>query len=67
VTRWSRVRLLATAANTGMGDSLHGDKLPQYFTKSTRPTQSPTLSGMGNEYQPKHGHALQLDKCVDGR
>ena len=39
--------------------SSHG-QTPQYFTKPTRRTQPPTLSGMGNEYQPKCGDALQL-------
>ena len=33
------------------------DKPPQYFT---RPTQPPTLSGTGNEYQPKCSDALPL-------
>jgi len=32
-------------------------KPPQYFTKPPRPTQPPTLSGTGNEYQPKCGDA----------
>jgi len=36
------------------------DKPPQYFTKPLRPTQLPTLSGMGNEYQQKCGDGLQL-------
>jgi len=36
------------------------DKPPQYFTKPPRPTQPPTLSGMGNEYQPKCDDALRL-------
>jgi len=35
-------------------------KPPQYFTKPPGPTQPPTLSGMGNEYQPKCSDALQL-------
>jgi len=42
-----------------MGDCL-ADKPPQYFTKPPRPTQPPTLSGTGNEYQPKCGDALWL-------
>jgi len=33
---------------------------PQYFTKQRRSTQPPTLSGTGNEYQPKGGDALRL-------
>ena len=33
---------------------------PQYFTKPSRPTQPPTLSGTGNEYQPKCSDALWL-------
>jgi len=37
-----------------------GHKPPEYFTKSPRPTQPPTLSGMGNEDQPKYGDALRL-------
>jgi len=37
-----------------------GHKPPEYFTKSPRPAQPPTLSGMGNEYQPKCGDALRL-------
>jgi len=37
-----------------------------------RPTQPPTLSGMGNEYQPKGSDAVQLGSkgrydCVGGR
>jgi len=36
-----------------------GKKPPQYFTKTSRPTQTPTLSGTGNEYQ-KCGDALRL-------
>ena len=36
------------------------EKPPQYFTKPFRPTQPPTLSGTGNEYQPKCGDALRL-------
>ena len=35
-------------------------KPPQYFTKPPRPTQPPTLSGTGNEYQPKCSDALWL-------
>jgi len=35
-----------------MGDCLQADKPPQYFTMPPRPTQPPTLSRMGNEYQP---------------
>jgi len=29
-----------------------GRKPPKYFTKPPMPTQPPTLSGAGNEYQP---------------
>jgi len=36
------------------------DKPSRYFTKPPRPTQPPTLSGTGNEYQPKCGDALRL-------
>jgi len=43
-----------------MGDRLHADKPPQYFTKPPRPTQLPTLSGTGNEYHPKCGDAMRL-------
>jgi len=32
----------------------------RYFTKLGRPTQPPTPSVMGNEYQPNSGDALQL-------
>jgi len=52
------VRFLAATTNTGMGDRLWAGKSPQYFTK---PTQPPTRSGTGNEYQPKCGDTLQLD------
>jgi len=31
-----------------------------YFTKPPRPTQPPTLSRTGNEYQPKCGDAVRL-------
>jgi len=44
----------------GDRDRLRAGKLPQYFTKPPRPTQPPTLSGMGNEYQPKCGDVLRL-------
>jgi len=44
-----------------MGDRLQlMDKPPQYFTELPRSTQPPTLSGIGNEYQPKRGDALRL-------
>jgi len=52
------VRFLAATTNTGMGDRLWAGKSPQYFTK---PTQRPTRSGTGNEYQPKCGDDLRLD------
>jgi len=51
---------MAAAKNTGMNDRLQVGKPPQYFTKPPRPTQPPTLSGTGNEYQPKWGNALWL-------
>jgi len=47
--------------STGMGDRLEMGKPPQYFTKPPRPTQPPTLGGIGNVYQPKCGDALQLE------
>ena len=50
----------AAAASTGMGDRLRAGKPSRYFTKPTRPTQSPTLSGTENEYRPKCGDALRL-------
>jgi len=34
--------------------------LPGLLSVVPRPTQPPTLSGMGNEYQPKCGDALRL-------
>ena len=37
--------------------SLLATRLPRH---STRPTQPPTLSGTGNEYQPKCGDAVRL-------
>ena len=43
-----------------MGDRLRAGKLLQYVIKSPRPTQPPTFSGTGNEYQPKCGDALRL-------
>jgi len=49
-----------------MGDHLRSGKPPQYFTKPPpRPTQPPTLCGMGNDYQPKCGEAVRLG--VKGR
>ena len=36
------------------------DKPPHYFTKPPKPTQPPTLSRTGNEYQPKCGDAVRL-------
>jgi len=35
-----------------------------YFTKPPRPTQHPTFSGTGNEYQPKRGDALRLGSKI---
>ena len=56
-SRWSRVRLPAAATNTGMSGRLRASKLPQYFTKLHRPTQPPTLSQTGKEYQPRSDDA----------
>jgi len=50
----------ATATNTGMGDRVRAGDPAQYFTKPFRPTQPPTLCGIGNGYQPKCGDALRL-------
>ena len=47
-----RLRFPAAVAS-----SLQAGKPPQYFT---RPTQPPTLSGTGNDHQPKCGDAVQL-------
>jgi len=44
-----------------MSDRLWVGKPPQNFTKPPRPTQLVTLSGMGNEYQPKCGDAMRLE------
>jgi len=49
-----QVRFPADATNTAIGDRLWLGKPPQYFTKPPRPTQSPTLSGTGNDYQPTY-------------
>jgi len=46
--------------NSGMGDRLQARKPRQYFTKPPRPTQLPTLGGMGNKYWPKYGDAVRL-------
>ena len=43
-----------------MGDCLRAGKPPQYFTKPSKPTQPPALSGTGNGYQPKCDEALRL-------
>ena len=59
-TRRSRVQFPAAATNTGMNDRLPAGKPPQYFTKPPRSTQTPTLSGTGNEYWPKCGDVLWL-------
>ena len=40
--------------------TVFGGKNTSVFHHPPRPTQPPTLSGMGNEYQPKCGDALQL-------
>jgi len=49
-----------------MGDRLRVGKPLQYFTKTLRPTQPPTVCGKGSEYQPKcGGDALRLG--VKGR
>jgi len=38
-----------------------------YVSKTPRPTQPPTLSGMGNAYQPQCGNAMQpISKCRRG-
>jgi len=34
---------------------------PRSIISSPRPTQPPTVSDMGNEYQPKRGAALHLE------
>ena len=49
-----------------MGDRLRAGKPPQYFTKPPRPTQLPTFSGTGNEYQSKCGDALRLGLKANG-
>jgi len=46
--------------STVVGDRLWASKLSQYFTKPPSPTQPPTLSETGNEYQSKCGDALGL-------
>jgi len=46
MTRQSRVQFLVGSDHLCVGKS------PQHFTKPSRTTQPPTLSGMGNEYQP---------------
>jgi len=61
-----------------MGDQLRAGRPPQYLTEPPRPTQPPTLSGTGNEYQPvwqcsaageiKAGWFIpHVNKCVGGR
>ena len=45
--------------DTGMGDRLWAG-IPPWYVTSHRPTQPPTLCGMGNEYRPKCGDALRL-------
>jgi len=52
VGRFNEVHLRRGLVSTVMGDRLQTGKLHQYFTKPLRPTQPPTLSGTGNEYQP---------------
>ena len=46
--------------NNGMGDRLRAGKTPKYFAKPPRPTQPPTLSGTGNEYQLKCGEPVMF-------
>jgi len=60
VFRWSRVQIPPAVASTGMGECLQVGKPPQYFNKPPGPTQPPTLSGMGNEYQSKCGDTQWL-------
>jgi len=43
-----------------MGDRFWRAHHPGIFTKPSRPTQLPTLSGTRNEYRPKGGDTLQL-------
>ena len=52
---------MAVAPSAGMGDRLQMDRPPRYFTDPPWSSQPPTLSGTGNEYQPKCGDALQLE------
>ena len=58
--RFNEVTLRRAPLVLGWVTSLRTGKLPQYFTKPPRPTQPPTLSETGNEYQPKCGDALRL-------
>jgi len=61
----SRHRFPAAATDTAMGDRIRTGKPPQYFTQPPRPTQPPTLTRTGKEYQPMCGGALWLE--VKGR
>ena len=54
-SRWSRVQFPAAATNSDMIDRLQVGKPCQYFTKPPRPSPHRTVSGTGNEYQPKCG------------
>jgi len=40
--------------------TIFGGQTTSVFHQATRPTQPPTLRGMGNEYQPKCGDAVRL-------
>jgi len=40
--------------------TVFGGQTTSVFHQATRPTQPPTLSGTGNEYQPKCSDALRL-------
>jgi len=59
IGRINEVTLHRARLVLGWGPS-SADKPPRYFTKPPRPTQPPTLSGTGNEYQRKCGNALRL-------
>ena len=44
----------------GMISAGMASKSSRYFDHPSRPTQPPTLSGTGNEFQPKDSYAVRL-------
>jgi len=60
VRRINEVTLYAEPDYYWDGRPSSGEHTTSIHNQPQRPTQPPTLSGMGNEYRPKCGDALRL-------